>query len=191
MTEKILLSELRGVTREDFDLCVQTHARDLREHDEHHTRLALGAEDHVAYPAPSSLSLVDRAIRRPDFVVDYEIVDDTPRAPTAEELLAMSRSQRRSELRQMEEAAANAVVAPGKIRAFALREADLRNGLAELRLSEPEATLPKEDEDFLREQEARRAGLLAIHRHGAQLEAEIEDLDEEALKTWQPRPFPG
>lgn len=185
MTVKIPLSELGQTSAEDFDMCVRVHARDLLEHDAHHTKIAQGDTERVPYPPPVTVPLVDRAIRRPDFVPDYEIVDDTPEPPpppTPEERLAAARLWKRSELGQAEAEAANAVVSPGKVRLFSLTEADIR--------SKPEKSRSKKDEAFLKEQEARGARLAAIYRHGAELEAQIEDLDEEALKTWQPAPFP-
>lgn len=177
---KILLSELGRTTREDFEMCVQVHAADLRAHDAHMQKVANGVDDHVAYPPPVALQIVDQCIRRPDLVPDYEIVDDSP---TPAERLRAARHERRGELATLEANARAAVVPHGKLRARSIREADVR--------ALPEKKRSRVDAAFLREQEDIAAKFEAIHRHGAKLEAEIEDLDEEALKSWRPVPFPG
>lgn len=181
MTAKIPLSVLGGVSPEDFKMCVEVHAKNLRDHDAHMQKVAEGSAEHVGYPPPMTLPLVDSCVRRPDLVEDYEIVDDTPPPPTPEERTRLARAKRRGELADLELAAAQAVIPQGKVRSRALREQDIRTG----------KTVSKTDAAFLKEQEAIRQKLNAIHRHGADLEAALEDLDEEALKSWQPAPFPG
>ena len=183
MTAKVLTSELGVISREDFALCVQKHADDLRTHDAHMAEIAAGDKDRVPYPPPSSLELVDRCVRRPDLVADFEVVDDTPPGPTEEERLQTARAARRGEVARLEAAAEATIIPPGKVRAHNIRVADA--------LHVPEGKRSKADVAFLREHEAVGKRIDAIHRHGAKLEAVIEDMDEEALKTWQPEPFPS
>lgn len=183
MTAKVLLSELGPFSRDDFALCVQKHAEDLRAHDAHAAAIAAGDEERVPYPPPTSLEVVDRCVRRPDLKVDYAIVDDSPPRPTDEERLRSARDARRGEVARLEIAAEAAVVPPGKVRAYAIRVADV--------LKVPEGKRSKADAAFLREQEAVLKRVEAIRRHGAALEADIEDFTEKELELWQPAPFPS
>lgn len=182
MPVQIPLSELGQVSQEDFAKAVRIHAENLKVYKAHSDAIAGGSEEHEPYPPPSALVIVDKCIRWPELEIDYEIVDDTPPPPTDEERLARLRIECRSRLLQLESAAINAVLPPGKARAYSIREADIRK----------DPGLPSSEEGaFLAEQEERARKIDAIHRAGAAQEATIEDLNEEELKTWQPASFPA
>lgn len=76
MTLQILRSQLAGVSESDFELVVRTHAENLRAFEQHMEHIRAGSKEHQPYPPPHSLPIVDRAVRRPDFVPDYRIIDD-------------------------------------------------------------------------------------------------------------------
>jgi hypothetical protein len=200
--------DVQGVSAEQFGSLVADHARNLLEHALHMKRVA--AEDasrpaivsdslrshldsgrpegswapppraHVGYPPPPAPPLVDQAVRRPDFVPDFEVFDD---GPTPAQKLRAAKDALLVRVGQLEGQAVAAVLpAPGKQRAEAIRERDLRAG----------AVLSSADEAFLEERDRQRARLEEIERHAAAMASEVEDLPSvEEAGRWQPRPFGG
>lgn len=85
-------------------------------------KAALDAHRFSGDARPRALQLVEDAIRREqypveegkpdDFVIDYEIVDDTPPPPT----LAERKAKARADLLKEEQVAIDALIAPEKVR---------------------------------------------------------------------------
>lgn len=172
MTLKVNKSQLAGV---DFAAVVEEHRQALLAH-----RFTVGE------PAPVAHSMIEGAVRRvpiagsaDDFVADFEVVDDTPPPPSIEE--------RRNDLlvlvRTAEIAAARAVIGNGKLRLLSL---DARTAMlkpVDERTPADIATLKT-----LNDVTAKRE---AIERHAATLEAEIEDLPDDAIAGYKFEAFPA
>ncbi len=172
MTLQVLKSQLAGV---DFAEVVEEHRQALLAH-----RFTIGE------PAPVAHSMISAAVRRvqevgqpDDFVADFEVIDDTPPPPSLE--------HRRNDLlvlvRTAEIAAARAVMGDGKLRLLSL---DARTAMlkpVDERTAEDIATLKT-----LNDVTAKRS---AIERHGATLEAEIEDLPADKIAAYKFEPFPS
>lgn len=189
MVYKVLMSELGGVAPEDFRMAVDFHLDNIRAHRAHHevvdAQARTGAEQtHTPYPAPVAPDMVEKAINRDALVVDYELVDDRPPAPTDEEKLRARRNEVIHDIRTLESKALHDVVPLGKVRARGMREQALR-ALGD------DAKHGRDDREFLEQQDTDAQRLHAIRYHAAQMEALVEDLDEKELETWRPAPFPG
>jgi hypothetical protein len=144
----------------------------------------------VGEPAPSAPHhWVEDAVRRvpgsidpprvDDFVADFEIVDDTPPAPTLDQrkqALAHQAAQ------AFHEAQAK-IVPPLKARLVAI-EVQRAMMVEEAKRSPAQAATLKAADD-------RNARLEMIHFHLATLESEIHDLTEDSIETWRPKAFPA
>lgn len=132
-------------------------------------------------PAPQAPHLIASCIRRvvypikdkrPDeFIIDYELVDDSPPPPTLEEkkhalLVAVI---------QAEDKATAEVIPAGKRRLYNLRYQEL---------STEEGPKSEDDNKFLVEYEDKMKRFAEIHRRGAEMMSEIEDLTEETVDNW-------
>ena len=123
MATKILLSEIVRAqgTADEFAEEVRKHARNLKEHADHHRGKA--ADFAHRYPAPNPHPAVDLAVKRNDdgtFAPDYEIVDDV--APA---LFLRKKQERLAAVGRIEHIAAAQIIPPGKARAWALRHGDI------------------------------------------------------------------
>lgn len=174
MTEKVPLSALAGVSPADFDAVVQVHAENVRQHESHVRAIAAG-EERQPYPAPHSLPIVDRCVRRPDLAVDYEIIDD---GPTPAQKLRARKDELLAGVFARQGALLDEIAPPGKRPLLALEEADaLEARAASAATAKHEAALKAAEDRKLRSE--------PIFRRAAALCAEIEDLTEETIKGWK------
>lgn len=188
--------------RHVFARLVEARIATLREYDAHEAIVRAHAlvadmpdqERYVHLAVPEApFAEVDSAIRRtgrPDgtseFVADYEIV-----MPTVS--FEAKKAKLLQQVSDAESAAQLAVVAPGKIRAFQFREADIRkadNARAAARAQgTPDPGRPEADTRFLDEQAAREDQRNEIARWAAQLHSDIEDLTPDTIDAWQMKAF--
>lgn len=98
---KVLLSELSGVSPDDFALVVRTHAENLR---------AWHKVDHTPYPAPWAPSVVERCIVGPDFTIAYELIDDV--SPTLRQIKDVALAR----IAEVEGDLLASILPPGKVR---------------------------------------------------------------------------
>ena len=75
MTKRIRRSDLEGVSEADFARVVEIHAKDLRDHRDHHRDIAAGDDFLQPYPPPWTLPIVRSAINLETLRPDYVIVD--------------------------------------------------------------------------------------------------------------------
>lgn len=133
----------------------------------------------VDEPAPVEHHLVESCIRRvpgedaDDYVADYEII-----MPTLDE----QKAELTANVHKAEAYALHAKLSPAKRRLHSYQLADVV-GKNEEQTEEGKAVIATHHELA---EHANKIG-----RHAAQLLSEIEDLDEETIKTWQPAPFPS
>lgn len=106
MAYEVLKSRLRGI--DNFDAIVRQHAKNLRDWHAHQELVAAKQAD--PYPPPSAPEIVDSAVRRPDFVPDYELIDDTIR---------MARDSLLGQISEAEAKLHAEIVPPGKRRLYA------------------------------------------------------------------------
>lgn len=212
MTYKIALEALGPLGADSFARLVAAHIAALAEYDAHLVKVRADAanpdladdERHIEFPPPSAPAEVESAIRRTgredgttEFAADFEIVGPS---------LAQKKAKLFDLVSSAERAAINAVVPPGKIRAFQFREADIRKedqrrysvAVASLPLgSEPDfarfcdESRPITDTRFLDEQAAREDQRNEIYRWAAALHSDIEDLTDETADGWEMKPFHG
>lgn len=194
----------------DFSALVAAHIVELQQYDTHMDMVSRQLAD--PYPPPTAHPLIVAAIRvnetgSPKYSPDFTIEDDLP---TEAEVLAAQLKAKQDRLfhvvAQMENAAADAVSPRGKRRLQSILENDVRSAeiekLGRLRKSakpgtsddDLRATVEKSrsrpDAELLQRQDATRARLTAIDRHGAELHSQIEDLTLETIDAWKPEPFP-
>lgn len=135
----------------------------------------------VNTPAPVAHPFVEAAVRRvvvgkghpDDFVVDFEVIDDSPPPPTLREkknrLLQQLAVEEQIRLDQIE-------LPPGK-----RRKADLElNRVLQL----PEDQRTGEDNALIDEANLRRQRILDLQLVVADLMARVEDLDESTIDQW-------
>jgi|SRR5882724_6973010 len=135
----------------------------------------------VGKPRPTAVHpLIERAVRRiqiqgqPDkYVADYVVIDDTPQPPSLED----KKNKLMSDLRFAENAAMEKVLPARKIRLAHIKYADA------LSLDESVRTAThQEDIDLIGKVQGIREHYALI---AAQAEAEIEDLTEQTIDSWQ------
>lgn len=133
----------------------------------------------VDEPAPTEHDLIEACIRRvpgddaDDYVADYEIIQ-----PTLEE----RKSELAAEVHKAETAALHVKLSPAKRRLHSYQ-------LTDVIAKNEEQT--EEGKTVIATHHELADHANKIGRHAAQLLSEIEDLDEESIKTWQPAPFPS
>ena len=174
MTLKVYKSHTVGISPDGYAAAVEEH------------RQALLAHRFSGDAAPTAHPLVEAAVARvpceggPDnFVADFEIVDDTPAPPTPADL----RAGLLARIHAAEVAAALAVIGNGALRLLSLDARAAAMKPAEERTAADTAAL-----DRLQEVTLRRT---AIDRHGATLEALIEDLPADKLAGFEFEAFPS
>ena len=170
---RILLSELAGVSPADFELVVQTHARNLLDYKLHHDKIAAGSTEHQPYPAPSAPALVVRAIEPDALVPYYDLIDD---GPTPEQKLRALRNEKLAAITAAENAAVEALMPPGKRRKAVLYELEL------LQLAQPDDP-PHPHVVMMNELRKKQE---QIERRAIDMMADVEDMDEAALKAFEP-----
>lgn len=173
-TLKVLKSQVVGINFADE---VARHAQELRWHAER-------TPDMHTTPAPVARELVDRAVRRPDMVADYEIVDDVSptleqrklaheHAVTTTEIEAAERAfpRRKRQLSFIKHAAAMAKVKTDD-------KGKVRDGRS------PEEKKHCDDHD------QRVDSIREIEAHAAQMRSDIDDLTNQNIGAWKSAPFP-
>ncbi|MGM5033514.1 hypothetical protein [Tardiphaga sp. 803_E3_N1_3] len=142
--------------------------------------------------APVAPGIIEAAVRRvqypiedgkpDDFVIDFEIVDDTPPPPEPP-----TPTERRTKLMfQVQAAQADAaakVISPARARLLSM-------DVSRVYAKATEARTPADDA-ALAQHAAIQARLNALTYHTATLEVEIEDLADDKLDSWQMTPFPA
>lgn len=171
MTHRVLKSQVP----DDFADRVAAHAVAMRAHQ-------MSAGD----PAPAAPQDVEWAVRRvavdgqpDDFVPDFEVIDDTPPPPTPAEI----RHKLVADLRKAEQDAINAIMTPGKLRLLSL-EANKARGI-------PDDQRSPEQVAVISKHRAILDAIEAIGLNAATQEAELDDLPDADLASWQPKPFPA
>ncbi|MGM4992699.1 hypothetical protein [Tardiphaga sp. 841_E9_N1_2] len=141
--------------------------------------------------APVAPGIIEAAVRRvqhpiedgkpDDFVIDFEIVDDTPPEPV------LTSADRRTKLMfQVQAAQADAaakVISPARARLLSM-------DVSRIYTKAVEARTPADDA-VMAQHAAVQARLNALTYHTATLEVEIEDLADDKLDSWQMTPFPA
>lgn len=123
MTYRILASRVKGT---DFEAKVAAHAADMTAWRTHMRNVEKSPGIYQAYPSPAPENFVVAAVSSADgetFVSDFEIVDD---GPTPEQVLRGKQDSLLSLIRQLEGAAAHAIMPVGKRRLFNMQVADAR-----------------------------------------------------------------
>ncbi len=147
-------------------------------------------------PVPVVHPLLDQAIRRvpaalvsdnppvhdgpDDFVIDYEIIDDLPKPDEKKQHL-------RGVFLTEETRIGNNILPPGKRRITNLRIIEIEDKISRDR---GDTNLSQEDKDFMADVQKKKDQLDKLHRFGAQVESEIEDLTEENIDSWVMPSFP-
>jgi hypothetical protein len=172
MTFKVYKSQLAGV---DFPEVVEEH------------RQALLAHRFTGDMAPHAHHMIEAAVRRvpqgegkpDDFVSDFEVIDDTPPPPSIDD----RRNDLLSLMRSAEAAASRAVVGNGKLRLLVLD--------ATAAMAKPEDERTPADLAALQSYHSVMARRAAIERHGAMLEAAIEELPADQVAAYKFEAFPS
>lgn len=152
-----------------------------KEH-EHVQRFVHNPAKHTPYPPPAAPAMIDEAVRRGDFAPDYEVEDDLPPPPSAEEVLAGRKRALIDAVSIAEAAAAAALIAPGK-----RRLADLQFAAA---FEKPEEKRSIDEVATIGASMLRMKQLHAIELHAAQMMHDIEDLTAATVDAWSMTPFP-
>lgn len=177
MTHLVLRSSIKdGKT---FARDVDTHAEELRNYELHHAAVLRGEADH--YPPPSAPSDVDKAVRRPDFIPDYKIVDRLPVQHGDIAALIQCKHELQQQINAMELAAVHALLPLGK-----WRLAGIEYGLALQKLLQEQSA---QEKAIVAAHGSRLRTLDAIKLHHAQLESQIEDLTFDTINDWVPTPY--
>lgn len=195
----------------NFALSVQAYVAELRTWTEHMARVAadekngvVGLEKHSPYPGPFADPIIMSAVNEHGDV-DFEIEDD---GPSAEEMLQEKKRDLFRKVTEAEVAAVSALIPPGKQRMMEIMERDVRAQDFTRRISladklklkarfvkNPETVLAKlrhpEETDFLKDQEATRSKIDAVHRAAAQMLHNIEDLMLDNVDAWVMPDFPN
>ncbi len=136
--------------------------------------------------APSAPALIEAAVRRvpiegqaDDFVTDYEVIDDTPPAPTLDE----RKMALLNEIRTAEAAAFVKIISPGRQKLLFLDLAPI--------YAKPEADRTDAERELVASAVALDKRREAIQRHAAAQEIEVEDLTEATIDGWKPAAFPS
>lgn len=176
---KVRLSELRaaGYTEESFDDAVVKFRDAKLKH-----RFTTGV------PAPGAPHpLVEAAVLRvppagpDDFVLNYEVVDDTPSPPpppTFEEKKAALVGL----VARLEREAVAIVIPPTKARLLGMELQRAHSKKPEERTTEDQGVIAAHNE--------RMSKIEPLQFHAAKLMADIGDLTEANIDAWKPKPFP-
>lgn len=172
MTFKVYKSQLAGV---EFAEVVEEF------------RQALLAHRFTGDAAPHAHHMIEAAVRRvpqgegqpDDFVADFEIIDDTPPPPSPAEL----RNDLIAAMRAAEQAAHLGVIGNGKLRLLMLDAGAI--------MEKPDADRTEAEAAILKTLQEVRARRVAIERHGATLEAMIEDLPADQVAGYKFEAFPS
>ena len=174
MTLKVYKSHTVGLGEVDFATAVEAHRQALLDH-----RFTGDA-------APTAHPLIEGAIKRvpseggpDDFVSDFEVIDDTPPAPSP----AHVRNELLSRLRSAEFDAATAVISNGALRLLSLD--------ARAAAMKPLDERTAEDTAALDRMQAVTAKRTAVERHAALIEVAIEGLPADQLAGFEFDTFPS
>lgn len=167
---------LKSKIGEDFAEKVESHRQALLAH-----RFTIRGEG-----APRSDEMVEGCVRRvfvaedkpDDFVADYEIIDDTP-PPPPPPTLAQRKNALRSEVASREMDLLNDILPFGKRRLLQLRIGRIAD---QNKASPEEKTLIARHTDVMQKSSD-------VHMWAAFQQAEIDDLDEASVESWQMKPF--
>lgn len=214
MTAKIFKSAIDAFP--NFDLSVAEHADKLRHWRAHMAKVeAEKGNDKIApidrhqpYERPRAHQLIEAAIDD-KFNVAYEVVDDSAATLTAKKQMLIAR------VAQAEGEAMAAVLAPGKSRLYAMREARIQEedaqrsallveqqkpglikrltgGGSEFDIAAAVAEQrPSADTQFLQELQELRRRMKAIGLIAAQAMSDIEDLTLDTIEQWKMPDFSG
>lgn len=148
-------------------------------------RQALLAHRFTGDAAPTGPAIIEQAITRvqqdgepDDFLVAFEVVDDTPPPASAAEL----RQRLVASVRAAEQESSLAVIGPGKSRLLGMEVATV--------YAKPEAERTDADRAKLAEMAQVQLRLQAIQLHAARVEAQIDDLPDAQIEGWQVPAFP-
>lgn len=151
-------------------------------------RQALLAHRFTGDAAPTAPAIIERAVTRvqqedlpDDFVVAFEVIDDTP-PPPVPPTPAELRSRLIGTVRTLEMEASAKVIGPGKARLLNMEVAPI---YAKTKTKRTEA-----DKAKLAEMEDVQRRLRAVQLHAAQVEAQIDDLPDDQIEGWQVPAFP-
>lgn len=163
----------------NFKKAVEIHARDLKAWHEQMANVKKDPKNFQPYDPPWAPEEVDRAVRRPDFVPDYEIVDD---GPSPEEVLQQKKKDLTNQVSLAHHEAVGRVLPHGKHLLAQLRY----NGAA----SKNERDRTKADKQVMAEHEARQEQLQALQLQLAEALAEVEDLTAATVDRYKVPKFP-
>ncbi len=180
MTYQIKKSILRGI---DFSLLVNDYITELKAYDKHMKFVESGKAD--PYPAPDAPTEVKEAVRMPEMIADYEIVDDDS---TPAQILADKKNELTYEVGTLEHQAIETVLPQRKMRLHNIELTDIHAAIA--KRSRFKRTPTKDEAKKLDKNQEISNKLYQIGKHGALLTAEIEDLTEQTIDAWKPIKFP-
>lgn len=194
MTEKISASAIATIP--NFAVLVQQHAADMKHWRGQMARVEADKKDvvpiekaHAPFAKPLAHPLVAAAVNEND-EPDFEIVDD---GPTPAQILAAKKTHLLGLVTAAENETNEAVLPRGKRRLYDMRESDIRSGIVKPSLAAkiksaivgPETSMSADDEQFLKDQDGRRAQYAAIALAAAQAHSDIEDLTLDNIDAWQ------
>lgn len=171
MTVKIMLSAIGDLVA--FKALVDDHAAELRQYAEHVAAVKMGEAQ--GYPPPVANELVDRAVRRPDLVPDFEVVDDVTPPPLS---LEEKKQRLHARIRQLESEAMSRDMPVGKRRLLSLK---LREALEtpENARTDDETSIVSSHEDLAKRDRA-------LQRRAAEMQAVVDDLTAEDIDSFEP-----
>lgn len=174
MTFEVKKSQITGV---DYDALVLAHTAELTKYADHMAAVARGEAD--AYPPPYADPLIDNAIRRPDLVPDYVIVDD---GPSPEQLFEQRRKNLHIAVNDLETAAKRRVVTDARRKLLSLQANQI--------MRKPVEKRAPDEVSFLDNLQAIQDRIDNIVMHGAALQVEVEGLSSDTIDAWTPSAFP-
>lgn len=176
MTFQINKSEVDALPF-DFAEAVEAHRLALIEHRQ--TGNATPTADPRVEAAVRRIIVPLEEVRPDDFVADFEIVDDTPPAPTPAE----RRAQLLNSVQVAQAEAAAKVISPARARLLSM-------DVSRVYAKPAESRTPADDAIFA-QHAAIQARLNALTYHTATLEVDIEELADDQLDSWQMTAFPA
>lgn len=187
MTARIPLTALKGLPF-DFEQAVKDFVQAKKDHLLTEGVPAPAAPHHMVEAAvrriPGSVTFV-KGVPVPgsqqmdDFVADYQIVDDTPPAPTLEERKSVVAAKINSEATGLR----NQINPPLKVKLLSIQYHEALD-------AELAGKATTSDHEVLQAWEDRQQKLKAIDRHVAKLESQLHDLPADMVDLWKWAPFP-
>lgn len=119
-----------------------------------------------------------KAKKPDDYVEDYVIVDDTPPPPPP--LTLVERKERlRQQVRTLESEAHDRLLSPGRRQLNAVKMTQIQGLVSE-------RPITKDEEEFLKAEQARSRLHTDISMRAAEMMVEIDDLTEDTVDQWAP-----